>query len=266
MMINTANGPKSPGEALEIFKRAQLPTGSLLGIYTQLLESERGTEATLFVTKNLGKFNDKIQRMAREQSTGRPIGIKRITSATQALEILRSAGLRPTMQITFRKDRPRNVTNVTALQPRLIRFFDTNAEMFLVSCVRPSGEWQGITRTYIVTVNATTDHELEELARAFEAAIESVELRHNMVDRVSAVQAGVMEKMLQDRTDLFYDESVFRATCGKLNRSSEADMWIGQITDSNAPLSKVIEVIPVMSRIVFLEQYIGCFDAAMASA
>ena len=263
-VINTANGTKSPGEALEIFKRAQLQAGSLLGIYTQLLESGRGMEATRFVNKNPGKFNEKIQRMAKEQSTGRPIGIKRITGAAQALEILKSAGLRPTLRITFRIDRPYRVTEVTSLQPKLISFFDTNAEMFLVSCVRANGEWQGITRTYVVTVNAVYDWELEELARAFEATIESVELKHNMVDRVSAVQASVMDEMLRDRADLFYDGSVFKATCDKINRQSEANLWISQITDSNAPLDKVIQVIPVMSRMTFLEQYIECFDAAMA--
>jgi hypothetical protein len=266
MMINTSDGPKSPADALKIFKSATAGQGALLGIYNQLVETELGAEATEFVNKNPWKFNAKIKRKAREQTSGRPTGVKHITSEAQALEILRSAGTRATMTIVFRKDRPERVTNVTALQPRLISFYDSNAEMFLVSCVKASGEWQHITRTYIVTIKAVSETEYAELARAFSAAVESVELKHNLADRIAVWIGAAENELLTKRPDVFYDESVFRTACDDFNRRTEADGWVKKIVDPNASMREVIEVLPHMFRTTFLEQYFQCFDAAMAAS
>jgi hypothetical protein len=265
-MINTASGPMSPGQALETFKQAKLPAGSLLGIYTQLLESDRAAEATQFVNKNPGKFNGKIQRMAQESATSRPTGAKNITSALQAMELLQGAGPRPTMKITFRKDCPERVTNITALAPNLLEFYEPNAFMDLVHCVRMSREWQDIPRTYTITVKAASDDELRQVAEGFAAALESVELKHNLTERV-AVWIGVEEnELLSGRTDVFYDASVFRDVCKALGFESEAESYIRKITDPNAGMSDVIMVLPHLVRPLFLKKYFELFDTALATA
>jgi hypothetical protein len=257
----------SPGQALETFKQAKLPAGSLLGIYTQLLESDCGAEATQFVNKNPAKFNGKIQRLAQESATGRSIGPKAITSVEQALELLRSAGPRATMYITFRKDRPERVRNITALEPKLLEFDDrNNAIALLVYCVYTSREWQGVSRTYTITVKATDDNELRQVAEGFAAALESVEIKHTLADRV-AVWIGVEEnELLSGRKDVFYDASVFCDVCKALGFGSEAEGYVRKITDKNASMRDVIMVLPHLVRPTFLKKYFELFDAAMATA
>jgi hypothetical protein len=269
IMINTAQGPKSSGEALEIFKRAKLPAGSLLGIFTQLQEHdpERAREAAEFVNRNGGKFSEKIQRMAKEQSTSRPIGAKRVQSCEQVEEMLTTAGTRSRWEITFRADTARQAIEVVSLvNRRLIQFDDTNATMFIMNAVVPSGRWEFIPRTYTITVQAVSEHEYREIARAFGITIESLRLHSSMIERVSVLHNGIIDDILTKRNDLFYDESVFRATCVKLNRLSEAAGWISEIKDINAPFGEILTVIPMMPRLAFLEKYVECFDTAMATA
>jgi len=251
-MINTASGPKSPGEALEIFKRAQLPTGSLLGIYRQLLDSGCASEASIFVEKNPAKFDAKIQRLAKEQIAGRPIGPTPVTSKQRALEIITSGGFRPTLEITFRKDCARKLRLIVTIVPRLVEFQDPNAMMFLISCVMRSGEWEHIPRTYFVTLNAN-QHELGIVADVFGDLVESIELTSDTIDRITAVQNAAIKDRLVGRSDLFYDESVFRVACKKLEHSSDARIWIDKISDTNASMEQIIQAVPVMIRIKFLE-------------
>ena len=265
MQINTANGPKSPGEALEIFKHAQLPAGSLLGIYSQLIQTERGAEATTFVTKNPAKFNDKIQRMAKEQSTGRPIGPKTITSKQHALEIITDSGLRPTLKITLRKDRPSWVLALLGAAPRLITFHDKNAQM-LLGAVALSERWERVNRTYFVTVNACNERDLDQVASIFNDTVESIELTSNMTDRVTVRQDGITDILLTKNPELFYDKSLFYQACAKINHPHAADLWVLAITSPNITMLEMLKVMPLQHRLNFLEAYIQCFNDSMALA
>lgn len=264
MNINTPRGVKTPDEALDLFKSTILPAGSLLGIYTQLLEHapDQAAEATRYVNENPEAFSEKIQRKAKEQASGRPIGAKRITSEAQALELLKSFGLRPQVRITFRADRPKSATNITALHPELIKFHDERAEMNLFHCVRISGEWQGIPRTYVVTINSADPADLDHVAKAFAAAIESVELMHNLNERVEAwAPDESLEAVLGSRDDVFYDESVFRQVC-----KQQGHALVASIENPNDSIIKIIIKIVPDNKINFLEKYIEFFDAAMAPA
>lgn len=169
------------------------------------------------------------------------------------------------MQITFRKDQPGRVTNITALSPRLLEFYEPNAVNELVSCVYASREWQGIPRTYTVTVKATEENDLGQVAAGFAAALESVEIKHNLADRVAVWIGAEENELLSGRKDVFYDASIFRDVCIVLGFESEAEDYVKNITDKNADMRAVIKVLPHLVRPTFLKKYFKLFDAALAA-
>jgi hypothetical protein len=244
-----------------------LPAGSLLGIYSQLIQTERGAEAMLFVNKNPAKFDTKIQRMAKENATGRPIGAKRITSGDQVYEIIKTAGSRARFHITFRKDNVWNAVAVFGLTPVHIRFDDQNAGIMITNCVVPSGRWEHIPRTYTITVTSILgEQELQMIAAAFVGALESIELISSMVERVSGMQDGITDTLLNENPELFYDKSLFYQACDKINHPHAADLWVLAITSPNVTMLEVLKALPLQHRLNFLEAYIQCFNDALALA
>ena len=191
MKINTPVGPKDPQQALELFRLAIMSAGSLLGVYTQLIQHapDEAAQATKFVNDNQTKYSEKIQRLAKKQQTGRPTGVERITSETQVLEILRNIGQRPTVKIVFRADRPNRVIAVALLHPDIVQFHEDGAATMLTYCVQASGNWENVPRTYVITINDLSANVLPRIAKSFGAALESIELMHNLSDRVEAQTA-----------------------------------------------------------------------------
>jgi hypothetical protein len=148
----------------------------------------------------------------------------------------------------------------------LLEFYEPNAINELVYCVYASREWQGIPRTYTITVKATEESDLGQVAAGFAAALESVEPKHNLADRVAAWIGAEENELLSSHKDVFYDASVFRDVCIVLGFESEVEDYVKQITDKNASMRDVIMVLPHLVRPTFLKKYFELFDAALATA
>ena len=271
MTINTAVGPKTPEEALKLFTAAKLNVGALLGIFTQLTEHapNEAKTASKHALEFPERYNEKIVRLAKEQSTGRPANSKRqITTLEATLALLKGAGDAPTMTITFRKNSTKLLSELSYFVIRgYITFNDSDAMMFLTNCVLPSGEWEQIPRTYIVTVRASGG-KLEMLADVFTRTLETIELQSNLDDRAAGMADSAIAAVVARRKDnvVFYDASIFQMVCDLSGFAEKSADLMRKIEDPNAPIEEVMKAVPPTSRLQFFETYIKWFDREMAAS
>ncbi len=270
VMINTGLGHITAEDGLAMFQRAQSSQGPLLGIYMQLIkfDKERAHKATKMVLANRTSYSAKIQRIAKEQVAGHPIGAKAVTSAKQVFEILKSAGLRATLRIRFREDRPRQVLNITLMSSTgLIKFHDENAFGILIQCVAVTGYWDKVPRTYMIDIDAQLEEQLGRIADAFAATIESVEIVHCTPEQTTVWPGTKVDEVLAEHPELFFDRGIFNATCKAIGLPISQITWFNsRISDSNAPMQTVMIQIPVSHKGRFLDQYIKQFELALATA
>ncbi|MEI6480074.1 MAG: hypothetical protein WCO12_00945 [bacterium] len=262
-MINTSQGPKSPAEALELFKKAQLPKGDLLGIFNQLNEYPESKSAREHVLANPSLYSDKLQRLVQEKSTGRPIGAKVINSESDLRQILYGYGVRARVAITIRKEQAHGLRLILCINNLEID------EIWKVGlhAVAMSGEWQSVPRTFNATLSLTSDGMLGQTAQSLFGVVEKIELISTLTERVKAYRAPTplseeIKATLAANPDLFYDRSLFLEVCEERAFSNQQER-VGELSD-NATMEDVIMLfLANSSREEFLEYYIARFVAAL---
>ena len=262
-MINTSQGSKSPAEALELLKKAKMPAGSLLGIFNQLEGYPECQEARAFVLANPSLYSDKLQRLAKEKSTGRPVGAKVINNESDLKQVLRACGLRARVAITILKDKARSIRMMLFMNNLEISDMDKSG----LAAVSLSGEWQFVPRTFTATLTLGTEEALMVTQIALFGIVEKIEIMSTLGERVAAYRApnplsDNVKEMLASNTDLFYDRGLFLEVCKELsfNRAEVAEELPG-----NATMEDMLMVFTHnSSREEFLECYIEHFNTALA--
>lgn len=264
MMINTSEGPKTPDEALALFKKAKMPAGSLLGIFNQLEGFSQFKEACEHVLANPSLYNDKIQRIAKEKSTGRPIGAKVINDRTDLNQFLWSCGLRARVAITIKKDQTRRLRVLFSLNSLEI----DDREKTGLMAVAMSGEWQSVSRTFTATLSLTSDAMMLATQDTLFGAVEKIELMSTLTERVKAYRAPTplsdeVKAILAANPDLFYDRNLFIEVCQERAFGNQEER-VGELSDSATMEDVVMLFYGNLSREEFLEYYIARFNAALA--
>ena len=263
-MINTSQGPKTPDEALALFKKAQLPKGSLLGIFDQLIGYPQGKEAWEYVLANPNLYDEKLQRLAKEKSTGRPIGAKTVNDEEGLYSILRACGLRARVLITVKKEcaaRLRVLTSFTGLE------IDDSYRGGIMA-VAMSCEWQFVPRTFMATLSLASNEEFSAAARALFGVVEKIEIVSTLVERARVYRApsplsDEVKATLTANPDLFYDRSLFLKVCEELAFMNQVKR-VGDLSDK-ATMEDVMKLfLTNSSRAEFLELYVERFKAALA--
>ena len=261
-MINTSKGPKTPAEALNIFKKALVPAGELLGILRQLLADhpEEAKEAVTHVNKYPKSYNGKIQTLAREKATGLPVGAKAIHHGGDIQKVLGNLDLGSSVHITFvEKIDPRRLAVVMGMD-RVIKL-DGNARAMLINCVIPSGRWEGIPRTCQARIFIHGGADLEMCQEYLPGVVEKIELI--CTHKQFVVANDPCPDILAKNPDLFFDPNLFRTVCAEMNRLSEASAWIAKL-GSDPSMEEVLECFPyVIVRAEFLELYVAEFNKAL---
>lgn len=262
--INTSEGPKTPDEALALFKKAKMPAGNLLGIFNQLEGFPQFKEAREHVLTNPGLYNDKLQRLAKEKSTGRPLGAKVINDEIDLNKFLWSCGLRARIAITVKKEQARRVRLLMSIDNLEI---DEHCKIGLMA-VAMSGEWQHVPRTFNATLSLTSDEMVPATQRALFGIVEKIELLSTLTERVKAYRAPTplsneVKAILAANPDLFYDRSLFLEVCEERAFGNQQER-VGELSD-NATMEDVMMLfLANSSREEFLEYYITRFTAALA--
>jgi hypothetical protein len=263
-MINTSQGPKSPAEALKIFTIAILPQGSLLGIFNQLEGyPEYYEEALKHVLANPASYNDKLQRIAKEKSTGRPIGPKVINDINDLRKVLNACGLRAQVTITVKKEQARRLRTLLFLNNLKIDEYDKIG----LTMVAMSGVWSLVPRTFTATLSLTSDDTLLDTERTLFGVVEKIELVSTLVERVKAYQAPVplsdeIKATLAANPNVFYDRFLFLEVC-KERVFPNQQKCVNELTES-ATMEDMLTLFHTnSSREDFLECYIVRFMEAL---
>jgi hypothetical protein len=260
-MIVTQGRQVTPRQAVTVFKERLTTEGERLSILRQLIErsQEYAAQVADFVIKNQAQFIQKTVRLANEFAKNCPIGPKAITSPAQVFEILLDGGEGGEFRITFAEEHADKVTLVTDLTNHIICFENLDNAMFLADCVKSAGSFGTFSRIYSILLVSLTRHEMELAAQAIAATCESIELLEVNIKHLSVLQKSILHDMLTEHPELIYSEPVFRMACATMDRLSEAHIWLRGITDPNAGMQQVLDVVPQAVRILFLEQYIKAF-------
>lgn len=261
--INTSEGVKTPDEALALFKKAKMTAGNLLGIFNQLEGYPQFKEVREHVLSHPELYSEKLQRLAKEKSTGRPLVAKVINDEIDLKKFLWGCGLRARVAITVKKEQTRRLRLLMLIDNLEI---DQHYKMGLLA-VGMSGEWQQVPRTFMATLSLTSDEMLLATQRALFGIVEKIELLSTLTERVKAYRVPTslsdeVKAILATNPDLFYDRSLFLEVCeeqafGKQNR-------VGELSD-NATMEDVMMLfLTNSSRKEFLEYYIARFTVALA--
>ena len=72
--------------------------------------------------------------------------------------------------------------------------------------------------------------------------------------------------ILETRTEVCYDLSLFTQLCVEFGHKNQIDQWSSKIPNPNtATMTQVLSVLPFMMRSQFLRRYVCCFDEAFAA-
>lgn len=263
-MINTSEGPKTPDEALALFKKAKIPAGNLLGIFNQLEGFPQFKEVCEHVLANPNLYNDKLQRLAKEKSTGRPLGAKVINNEMDLNKFLWGCGLRARVAITVKKEQTRRLWPLMSTDNLEI---DKHCKTGLLA-VAMSGEWRNVPHTFNATLSLTSDEMVPATQRTLFGIVEKIELLSTLTERVKAYRtpsplSEEVKAILAANPDLFYDRSLFIEVCEERAFGNQQGR-VGELSD-NATMEDVMMLfLANSSREEFLEYYITHFKAALA--
>jgi hypothetical protein len=253
----------TPRAAVTAFKDKFTSPEDRLVIFRQLIEKsyEFAAKVTEFVMANTADFEDspKIIALAKLFAGNRPIGTKVVTSPSQVFEMIMDGGNGASFRITFAANKAGNVASVTRLAPRFIAFQETDAKVFLDECVVPSESFERIHRDYVITIGETQLNEKELIAQGIAASCEKIELVSINVARIGLIQKVILEEMISEQPELFYDETLFRQAAGLLDRAGDGCEWAKKIDGSNPTMEHMLEAVPQEARIHFLKEYINVF-------
>lgn len=264
MTINTSEGPKTPDEALSLFKKAKMPAGSLLGIFNQLEGFPQFKEAREHVLANTSLYNEKLQRLAKEKSTGRPLGAKVINDESDLTKFLWGCGLRARVSITVRKEQARRVRALLTLDNLEV---DEMAKTGLMA-VAMSGEWQSVPRTFTATLSLTSDSMIPTTHGKLYGLVEKMELMSTLTERIKVYRAPTplsdeIKATLAANPELFYDRSLFLEICEERAFGSQQER-VGELSDTATMEEVLMLFLGNLSREEFLEYYITRFMVALA--
>jgi hypothetical protein len=269
-MIKTSKGLIPLNEALTLFKQAKLPDGELRGIYRQLDGYPEGKEAAGHVLSNPTRYSEKLQRMATEKTTGRPIGAKVINDIDDLHPILQKCGLRARVAITIKKERTRGILLILGM----LNLEISQDDRMLLRCVLLSGEWAHVSRTFIATLSLAAFEGLSEAEvfsytkRDLFDVVEKIELLSTLEERIRAIRqprpmSEATRAILATNPDLFFDRNLFTQVCDE--RAFGKAEEIAALAD-NVSIEEALMAVFLgdTSRQEFLEFYIEAFNTALA--
>ncbi len=263
-MINTSRGAKSPLEALILFKQAKLSAGELLGIFNQLQGYPEGMEAREYVLSHPVSYNEKLQRLAKEKSAGRPLGAKVINNESDLTTFIAGCGLRARVAVTVRKEQARRVFVLLCLPCLEV---DEMAKIGLMA-VAASGDWQSVPRTFTATLSLTSEAMKCEARSALLGVVEKVELMSTFTERVQAYRAPMplseeVKATLASNPDLFFDRGIFLKVCEERG-FNHVKASVDELPDNATMENAMMLFLSNSSRQDFLEYYVTRLMDALA--
>ncbi len=257
-------GAKSPKEALDMLKDGSVSAGAKVGIYNQLkLYPDEGKLATDFVIAYPRLFNEKLRRLAADWKSGKTARLEALENKSGLSNLLWRFGVKSKVRITIREDRAFSVrrflypTNLEIAQ-------DVKANL---QCVAMSGYWSSVPRTFEGILTISVASEAFDMAAAFFGNVEDIELISTLEERIDPVQAiseDVLE-ILKQNPDLFFDRALFVQTCLDRGFSREVDR-VKNLSNEATMEATLLLFYGNLSRMEFLEYYIGRFNEALSPA
>ena len=247
----------TPAPAVTVFKDRFTTPADRLSILRQLIEKshEHAAEASDIAVRNENEaesgFSPEVIHLAKQFLANRPFGVKHIESPAQVFEILWDGGTGATFRITFAKQNAADIHQLMCLVPHAVSFQNPDMAALINDAIQPAGTFGDFPLTHKITLVTTSRQEMELVAQGIAATCENIELVSVSIERIGVLQKSILVNMIKEHPHVFYDESVFRQACSKLNRMSEAHIWLRSLNNPNAPMldivvNAVVQLVPAV--------------------
>ncbi|GEM_PF-5034356 len=155
-IINTAHGPKTPEEAVQLIKNNSLNVGVLVGILNQLAEKAEtfGQDTARYIIHATNKYDEKVVKVARRLLDGgiRPGATVQIGCAQHLYQVLARMTAGQKLKLFFSADAETVVADyLLGMSQSLVISFLSRSDAILMMAVSQSGSWSG-QENRIVTV------------------------------------------------------------------------------------------------------------------